>query len=107
MTNLERAAAIAAERGVPLVEVYRGWAVYYTGEYAAACPHEMDWHQFIAVIHALGEDSLAGAPSGGSLNLLAGCYTKYDVRLFIDDFEAARDAMPATAFFGVEQEVLK
>lgn len=27
-TNLERAAAIAAERGWPLVEVYRGWAIY-------------------------------------------------------------------------------
>lgn len=80
--------------------------MYYTGEYAAACPHEMDWQQFMAVLHALGDDSWAGDPPGDSLNLLAGCYTKYDIRLFIDDFEAAREAMPATAFFGVEAEAL-
>lgn len=105
MTNLERAAAMAAEAGLPTVGSYRGWDIYrYTdnGEYTAACPHEMDVGQFLQVdaVDGEGEPDMAG----GQLCMLAGVYTEAEIQEYINEWEAARAAMPATAFFGVEQE---
>ena len=105
MTNLERAAAIAAEQGVPLVGPYRGWDIYMPGpfDYAGACPHELDIQQFLA-IEVNGEAPMdESEESEGLLLLTEG--TLPDLMRYIDDFEAAREAMPATAFFGVEEEV--
>ena len=112
MNNLERAAAIAAERGVSLVEPYRGWRVRVSGprHLTAWCPHEVDWRQFCQIADG------AGITEEEPLHVT--CLTVYDsnrkglegaltfLHGLIDRFEAAREAMPATAFFGVEEEVL-
>ena len=108
MTNLERAAAIAAERGWPLVDVYRGWPVYGVdvpriGYWLyAALPHEMDWDQARSVFgRALYTPGVAITPPTQVIAISA----KSDIHYAIDRWEAAREAMPATAFFGIEEEV--
>lgn len=107
MTNLERVAAIAAEWHAPLVSVHLGWPIYYdVGEFRAGCPHEMDWPQFVAVLEFAGEDvDRSGDDDSDAAIVLGGCYSLGGICQFIDDFEAARAAMPATAFFGVADEV--
>ena len=107
MTNLERAAAIAAEKGWPLVETYRGWMVYGTPDdedgfsYWVVSPHEMDASQLGMVFDAAFGDHQIPNPGWTGLGLA----TTSPIG-DIDDVEAAREAMPATAFFGVEEEVL-
>ena len=105
MTNLERAAAIAAERGWPLVETYRGWAVYTMafGAFGAMCPHEMSVEQACLVGRRAGMSNNPAAQYSDLAGIEA--YSLDDVRGKVDDFEAAREAMPATAFFGVPEEV--
>lgn len=102
MTNLERAAAIAAERGWPLVERYRGWPVYAaSGWLWSIHPHELSVEQY----RLIGLSIWPYAETG-NLNATSylGVYSQ-DAHESIDDFEAAREAMPATAFFGVPEEV--
>lgn len=88
MTNLERAAAIAAERGWPLVAVYRGWPVYSDGHrYFTASPWEMDNEQTRDVVERAGytydyESSKRVLGQSG--------YTLEQIRGDIDAFEAAR-----------------
>ena len=109
MTNLERAAAIAAERGWPLVETYRGWYVVQRDawEFGASCPHEMDWAQFWQVFTATCGVAHYVTPAERDNQAPGlGASTLSDIRLYIDRWEAAREAMPATAFFGVEEVAL-
>lgn len=111
MTNLERAAALAAERGWPLVEVYRGWPVYHEDyqdfRYGGFVPHEIDWNQFWLVFaEASGKSPYPTAAEKWGWPPVLGERTMRAARTAIDAFEAAREAMPATAFFGVEEEAL-
>ena len=107
MTNLERAAALAAEQGLPLVERYRGWDIYSANRFeVAALPHEMDVAQFRLVLEAGGFPASLHVGGDVPMALLEGISHRGPTRDAIDRFEAAREAMPATAFFGVEEEVL-
>ena len=109
MTNLERAAAIAAERGWPLVETYRWWPIYRTLDHIrwrvwGVHPYELDQQQFLDIWNSAftKADGLFAEDSCLGIFCNAGAHVLKDD---IDRWEAAREAMPATAFFGVEEEV--
>lgn len=108
MTNLERAAAIAAERGWPLVETYRGWAVYKAEtrekrDRWAVHPHELGQREFRMISADAFQMELDQFDSAiANLGLFTWSNSVAD---HIDRLEAAREAMPATAFFGVEEGV--
>ena len=83
---------------------YRGWDVYRAGcAFVSASPYEMDWWQFSDVYGRASHSPLycTTAPDD-----LIGIISVRGYAAYIDAFEAAREAMPATAFFGVEEEVL-
>ena len=108
MTNLERAAALAAERGWVKVETYRGWDVYETdGEewrHMLFSPHEMSGEQHNLVCRQLWPESTSS--NLGACGARHRCEEITHVYGTIDRWEAAREAMPASAFFRVEVEAL-
>ena len=107
MTNLERAAALAAEQGLFFIEAYKGWDIYRAyGVEVAALPHEMDVVQFSIVLEAGGFPTSLHVGGDVPMALLKGISHHGSTHDAIDRWEAAREAMPASAFFGVEVEAL-
>jgi hypothetical protein len=108
MTNLERAAALAATWGMKSLEPYRSWSVYSDGDVQhAVSPYEMDWEQFCTVSGRAKWLPLTLARPAVSPPLQPMSLSTYgSVHAAIDAFEAARSTMPASAFFGVEAEAL-